>query len=138
MTLGDEPEFSAQLARYRNLHVRVSIKGTNADEYAKLTGAIPESYELPYRALRHLIDAGVSCNACITVSFSDDAGIKAAERRLYAIHPGLLKSLEREHITLFPKVAKRLRDAGIVPNTVRHKGRVVRLDSCTDPSGENS
>lgn len=138
MTLGDEPEFAAQLARYRNLHVRVSIKGTNADEYAKLTGAIPESYELPYRALRHLIDAGVSCNACITVSFSDDAGIKAAERRLYAIHPGLLKSLEREHITLFPKVAKRLRDAGIVPNTVRHKGRIVRLDSCTEPSGENS
>lgn len=135
ITIGHDPTFATELAKYRNLHVRVSIKGTNADEYARLTGANAESYELPYRALKLLIDAGVSCNVCLMVSFSDNQGIEAAERRLYAIHPGLLKSLERESITLFPKVAKRLRDAGIVPNTVRHKGRVVHLDKPTCPAG---
>ena len=132
MTLGADPQFSQELARFRNLHVRVSIKGTNETEYAKLTGAVPESYELPYRALGYLIAAGVSCNACLMVSFSDDDGLKAAERRLYDVHPGLLKSLERENITLFPKVSKRLHDAGLVPNTVRHKGRVIRLDSMAE------
>ena len=32
MTLGHDPEFAPQLARFKNLHVRVSIKGTNPDE----------------------------------------------------------------------------------------------------------
>ena len=88
----------------------------------------PESYALPYKGLKHLIDAGISCNACLSASFSTDDGIEAAKERLYAVHPGLLKSLEIEHITLFPKVAKRLSEAGLVPKTVRHKGRIVHLD----------
>jgi len=49
MTLGADAEFARQLARFRNLHVRVSIKGTNPDEYHRLTGARPSSYELPFR-----------------------------------------------------------------------------------------
>ena len=129
MTLGDDPEFAPQLARFKNLHVRVSIKGTNPDEYARLTGAIPSSYALPYRALRHLIDAGVSCNACLSLSFSTEAGLAEAKLRLAEVHPGLLISLEEEYITLFPKVAKRLREDGLKPTAVRHRGRIVRLDT---------
>jgi hypothetical protein len=45
------------LARYKKLHVRVSIKGDN-------------------KALAHLIDAGASCNACLISSLSDEEGIK--------------------------------------------------------------
>ena len=129
MTLGDDAEFAGQLARFKNLHVRVSIKGTSQAEYAKLTGAIPESYELPYRALRYLIDAGVSCNACLMVSFSEDKDIERAKLRLAAIHPGILKSLELEAITIFPKVAKRLTNAGLIPKVIRHRGKNIRLDN---------
>jgi len=129
MTLGHDEEFAKQLARFKNLHVRVSIKGTNPDEYARLTGAHPESYELPYQALTHLMDAGVSCNVCLSLSFSTQAGLEDAKRRLADIRPGLLKSLETEYITLFPKVAKRLHDAGIVPTAVRQRGRVVALSA---------
>ena len=128
MTLNDA-EFAQQLARFSSLHVRVSIKGTNPEEYARLTGAIPSSYELPYRALKNLIDAGVSCNACLSLSFSSESGLDQAKARLAAVHPGLLISLEEEYITLFPKVAKRLRDEGLRPTAVRHRGRVVRLDA---------
>ena len=128
MTLSDA-EFAQQLARFSSLHVRVSIKGTNPDEYARLTGAIPSSYELPYRALKHLIDARVSCNACLSLSFSSESGLDQAKARLAAVHPGLLISLEEEFITLFPKVAKRLREEGLRPTAVRHRGRVVRLDA---------
>ncbi len=128
MTLNDA-EFAQQFARFRNLHVRVSIKGTNPEEYARLTGAIPSSYELPYRALKNLIDAGVSCNACLSLSFSTEAGLAEAKLRLAKIHPGMLISLEEEYITLFPTVAKRLRDEGLRPTAVRHRGRVVRLDA---------
>ena len=128
MTLGDDPEFAQQLAQFRNLHVRVSIKGTSPEEYHTLTGARASSYALPFRALEHLIAAGVSCNACVTVSFSTDEGIERARERLAAIRPGILTSLELEHITLFPKVAKRLREEGITPRAVRHRGRIVHLE----------
>ncbi len=128
MTLSDA-EFAQQLTRFSNLHVRVSIKGTNPDEYARLTGAIPSSYELPYRALKNLIDAGVSCNACLSLSFSTESGLDQAKARLAAVHPGLLISLEEEYITLFPKVAKRLREEGLRPTAVRHRGQIVHLDA---------
>ena len=127
MTLGNDKAFAEQLAPYKNLHVRVSIKGTSQVEYHELTDAIPESYELPFRALKHLIDAGVSCNACVMVSFSDDDGIRSVEKKLFELHPGLLKSLEKERITPFPKVAKRLAKNGLKPNSIAFKGKVVNL-----------
>ena len=127
MTLGNDASFAQQLAAFKNLHVRVSIKGTSQQEYHRLTDALPESYELPFKALKHLIDAGVSCNACVMISFSDEAGIQAVEKKLFETHPGLLKSLEKEHITPFPKVAKRLSKNGLKPNSIAFKGKVVNL-----------
>ena len=127
MTLGNDASFAQQLAAFKNLHVRVSIKGTSQQEYHQLTDALPESYELPFKALKHLIDAGVSCNACVMISFSDEAGIQAVEKKLFETHPGLLKSLEKEHITPFPKVAKRLSKNGLKPNSIAFKGKVVNL-----------
>jgi len=127
MTLGNDKSFAEQLTSYKNLHVRVSIKGTSQEEYHQLTDAIPESYELPFRALKHLIDAGVSCNACVMVSFSNNEGIQNVERKLFELHPGLLKSLEKERITPFPKVAERLAKNGLKPNSIAFKGNVVNL-----------
>ncbi len=127
MTIGNDASFAEQLAAFKNLHVRVSIKGTSQQEYHQLTDALPESYELPFKALKHLIDAGVSCNACVMISFSYEAGIQAVEKKLFETHPGLLKSLEKEHITPFPKVAKRLSKNGLKPNSIAFKGNVVNL-----------
>lgn len=127
ITLGNDPDFAFELARFTNLHVRVSIKGTTPEEYVKLTGASSESFELPYKALEYLIDVGVSCNACLMVSFSTQADIQKAEQRLYKIWPGLLRSLEREHITLFPKVAKRLANENLHPRTIRKNGKIITV-----------
>ena len=87
MTLGNDKAFAEQLAPYKNLHVRVSIKGTSQVEYHELTDAIPESYEYPFKALKHLIDAGVSCNACVMISFSDDDDIRSVEKKLFELLP---------------------------------------------------
>ena len=81
-----------------------------------VTGANPESYELPYLAMSYLIDAGVSCNACLMASFSDNDGIRAVKRRLSEIAPGILQSLEIERIKQFPKVRSRLNKYGLKPN----------------------
>ena len=129
MTLGNDPGFARQLSKYKNLHVRVSIKGSTKEEYVQLTGAMSSSYELPYKALENLIDAGVSCNACIMISFSSPDNIKKAEQKLELIRPGLLKSLEKEHITLFPKVRKRLNNAEMIPRSYRFKGKIYQSTS---------
>lgn len=129
--LGSDPGFVRALARYKRLHVRVSIKGTSPEEYYDLTGAMPSSYRLPFQALAYLIDAGVSCNACVMVSFSSKEGISDVKRQLAAVHPGILKSLELEKITLFPKVAERLEKAGLKPTSakrLRKKRRAVTND----------
>ena len=129
MILGDDPGYVNALSKYSRLHVRVSIKGDSPEQYHELTGALPETYELPYRALRHLIDAGVSCNACLMASFSDDNGIKRVQKKLMDVHPGILKSLEIERITMFPKVAQRLADSGLKPvkaKRIRQKKRNAR------------
>ena len=110
MILGSDSQYVCDLKSFRNLHVRVSMKGCCPEEFHKLTGARKSAYDLPFKALKSLIDAGISCNVCLSVSFSDQASIKAAKRRLYDLWPGLLKSLEVERIKLFPKVRKRLRE----------------------------
>ena len=110
MILGAASEYVRALKRFKNLHVRVSMKGCTSEEFHKLTGAKKSAYDLPFKALEMLIQEGISCNACLSVSFSDDEAIKAAKRRLYDLWPGLLKSLELEKIKLFPKVRQRLID----------------------------
>tara|TARA_Y100001970_G_scaffold3377_1_gene3885 strand:- start:4957 stop:5718 length:762 start_codon:yes stop_codon:yes gene_type:complete len=125
MTIGHDESFAKELSRFKNLHVRVSIKGCNYEEYAMLTSAKPESYDIPYRAIKNLIDSGVSCNACLSISFSSVEEVKKAEKRLYDIKPGILKSLEKEYITMFPKVQKRLNRYNLRPNKVRQFGKII-------------
>ena len=119
MILGNDPDYASALSKYKRLHVRVSIKGDSPGQYNELTGADPVSYELPYVAIQKLIAAGVSCNACLMASFSDDDGIQRVKEKLYDIHPGILKSLEIEKITLFPKVVERLAENKLRASKVR-------------------
>ena len=120
MTLGADRDFAVSLSKYKNLHVRVSIKGANPNEYHSLTGARRGSYRLPYLALSHLIDAGVSCNACLMASFSSEDGIRSVKGNLMDIYPGLLRSLEIETITLFPKVKERLKKYALKPTNAKN------------------
>ena len=108
MILGADRQYVRDLKRFKNLHVRVSMKGCCPDEFHRLTGARRSAYDLPFKALETLIQEGISCNACLSVSFSDEVSINSAKKRLYDLRPGLLKSLEVERIKLFPKVRKQL------------------------------
>ena len=125
MILGADQQYVSDLKRFKNLHVRVSMKGCCPEEFHKLTGAKRSAYELPFRALEALIEAGISCNACLSVSFSEEESIKVAKRRLYNLWPGLLKSLEVERIKLFPKVRQRLIDHKML--TVKAGSTVHRI-----------
>jgi hypothetical protein len=56
-------------------------------------------------------------------SFSSDASLAGLKHALTDLHPGILKSLEVEHITLFPKVRERLKRYELTPTKTRRHSR---------------
>ncbi len=108
-----DKDYSAHLSAFHNLHVRVSLKGTSEEEYARLTGAKPESFNLQLRAIENLLEAGVSVHPSVMISFSSSANIQRLIKRLHEINPNMF--IEEEYVILYPLVIKRLRTAGITP-----------------------
>jgi uncharacterized Fe-S cluster-containing radical SAM superfamily protein len=110
-----DEDFARRLSDFDCVHVRVSLKGANGDEFRVLTGAMPSAFEMQFYALRNLVSCGVSCHAAVMSSFSTRLGIDELKSKLERIHPALPKGLEEERLILYPHVRKRLKRAGIHP-----------------------
>ncbi len=108
------------LSVYSNLHVRVSLKGTDGEEFSRLTGARPEAFRQQLMALQNLLVAGVSCHPAVMTSFSPSEKVVRLREKLRAISPDLESNLEVETIILYPHVIKRLRAAGLKPHEAYH------------------
>jgi uncharacterized Fe-S cluster-containing radical SAM superfamily protein len=108
--IGHDRTYAQDLARFENLHVRVSIKGTNEKEFSRLTGAHPEGFGLQLRALENLRREAVSTHPAVMASFSTHDDIDALRRRLFQIDPDF-KNIELEELTLYGDVEKRLQQA---------------------------
>ncbi len=107
--IGHEQDYAEALACYKNLHVRVSLKGTDEREFSALTGAKPEGFSLQIKSLENLVAAGVSCHPSIMVSFSPPENVRKLGERLAAIAPFLKVEMEIEELILYPHVTKRLK-----------------------------
>lgn len=107
--IGAEKDYAEELSKFKKLHVRVSLKGTNEDEFSRLTGAIPEGYQLQINALENLLNAGVSCHPAVMISFSPHHAVNKLKARLGAIDHSLVKNLEIEELILYPHVISRLK-----------------------------
>jgi uncharacterized Fe-S cluster-containing radical SAM superfamily protein len=110
--IGADPSYATDLASFPNLHVRVSLKGTNDEEFARLTGAKPEAFRLQLEALTNLTQAGVEAHPAVMVSFSPPDNIAALRERLAAIHPDFA-DFEVEELVLYRGVKERLEQACI-------------------------
>jgi len=115
--IGHDPGFAADLAAFPNLYVRVSLKGTNEQEFSRLTGAVPEGFGLQLAALAHLWRARVTVRAAVMVSFSPEENVCALRHRLAEIAPTFADELEIEELVLYAGIAERLRDAGLTYRT---------------------
>ena len=113
--IGYDKSYAQALSKFSKVHVRVSIKGTTPEEFSKLTGAKPESFELQLKALENLLNAGVSCHPAVMLSFSSKEGVKELIEKLREISPNLISEFEEEYVFLYPHVQKRLARAGISP-----------------------
>jgi len=121
-----DSEYARQLSKFRRLHVRISIKGTNREEFSPLTKAIPEAFDLQLNALKNLLDAGVPSHPAVMLSFSSEENFELLKDRLREIDPSLAREVEEEYVFLYPHVLDRLNRAGIKPRIAYSPNRVPK------------
>jgi uncharacterized Fe-S cluster-containing radical SAM superfamily protein len=106
--LGSDRSYCHDLARFSNLHVRVSFKGCNGAEFEHLTGMEANGFNLQLFALENLLDEGVSCHPAVVSYFSKPATIKSLRLNLESIDPSF-RFFENEQLILYPAIEERLR-----------------------------
>jgi uncharacterized Fe-S cluster-containing radical SAM superfamily protein len=106
--IGSDKSYARDLAAFPFLHVRVSLKGCDQDEFTMLTNSKGEGFELQLQALEYLFNAGVSCNPAVMISFSSPRKLERLKRRIFAMIPPLLEEFEEEELILYPHVSRRL------------------------------
>ncbi|MFQ6095456.1 MAG: hypothetical protein ACE5NN_04870, partial [Candidatus Bathyarchaeia archaeon] len=112
--LGAEKSYVKRLAQFANkLYVRVSFKAATPEGFTQRTGAVGEHYELPFKALRYLLDEGIYARAA---AMTDPKVMPKEERRILMerldeIDPAANYSttLEEEQIDAYDTTIKRLR-----------------------------
>ncbi|KPK71707.1 molybdenum cofactor biosynthesis protein MoaA [candidate division WOR_3 bacterium SM23_60] len=110
-----DADYVAALTQFKNVHVRVSLKGTSAEEHALLTGANEDSFENIIDAIALLTKHRVRFNVAAMLSFSPDKNIMLLKERLRTIAPRVENDFEEEYVFLYPHVARRLKRAGLTP-----------------------
>ncbi len=112
--LGYDRSYVTQLAEFRDkLYVRVSFKAATAEGFTQRTGARGKSFQLPFKALKFLLDEGIYARAA---AMTDPSVMEREERRilismLHEIDPSADYSatLEEEEIDEYDTTMKRLR-----------------------------
>ncbi|MBS7629127.1 radical SAM protein [Candidatus Bathyarchaeota archaeon] len=108
-------EYARRLSKFKCIHVRISIKGTNREEFTLLTGSEPFGFDLQLNSLRKLLDAGVPCHPAVMLSFSHKSSLETLKKQLKEIDTGLERDIEEEYVFLYPHVVERLNKAGVKP-----------------------
>ena len=117
--IGYDRSYAEELANFENLCVRVRLKGANELEFATLTGAKPEGFELHIKALEKLHKAGVNAQPAVMVSFLMPESLSQLRTRLGHIDRGF-EHFETEELVLYGDVEQRLKKADLT-YTVAYK-----------------
>jgi len=111
--LGADEGYVQRLIKYKNVHVRVSLKAGTPEGFERRTGAKGDFYELPYQAIRYLMKEKLSFHVA---AMSDPRLMPYQERE------GMLKKLkemgyqdflEEEVCDPYHHTIYRLREAGL-------------------------
>jgi len=105
--IGHDNTYANDLSRFKNLYVRVSLKGTNEKEFSSLTGANPTGFEFQLNALTNLYQAGVKAHAAVMAGFSSQENVKALQERLGKINR-VFEKIEIEELLPYGGAMSRL------------------------------
>jgi len=113
---GADKDYVRRVSKFTKPHVRVSLKAGTPEDFTRKTGARPEAFEIPFQAIRNLMDYNVDFHVA---SMSADPRIVTPKERenlikkLAEIDPSLLLSLEEEIVDGYNTTLERLRYAGL-------------------------
>jgi len=113
---GEDKSYVAEISRFSKVYVRVSLKAGTPEEFTRKTGAIPEAFDLPFKAIKHLMEYDVPFHVA---AMSLDPRIMSTEERaklferLASIDFRLLLRLEEEVMDPYRMTKIRLEAAGI-------------------------
>lgn len=108
-----DENFAKDLSKFKNLYVRVSLKGANEKMFSQITGAKKEFFQSQLNALKYLIENKIPCRAAIMIEFFNEKDLTEIKEKLYKIYPDLAEDLEFENLIIFPFVKKRLKEREI-------------------------
>ena len=114
--IGADPDYARQIACFKKVHTRISLKAGTPEAFTRKTGAKRESFELPFRAIVNLMEAGASFHVA---AMSADARVVTKEERqsllerLVTINPALVRNLEEEVVDPYYCTLERLQHAGV-------------------------
>ena len=108
-----DESYAEELSKYDFVHVRVSLKGCNEEEFCMLTGAKPDGFKLQLKSIEKLVEADVSCHPSIMTSFSPRKALEMLIKRLGSISSEVAREVEIEELILYPHVINRIRKYGL-------------------------
>jgi len=110
--LGKDPEYINKLKKYKNIHIRISLKAGTPEGFEKRTGGKGEFYELPFKAIEYLKQAKVNFH----VAAMSDSRLMPKEERAGMINKlklvGYKDYLEEERCDPYQSALIRLKKAG--------------------------
>jgi uncharacterized Fe-S cluster-containing radical SAM superfamily protein len=77
--LGGDLEYVDRLKKYKNIHIRLSLKAGSPEGFERRTGGRGEFYELPFKAVEYLRKAGINFHVA---AMSDPRLMPRAERKM--------------------------------------------------------
>ena len=113
---GIDKDYVRRVSKFTKPHVRVSLKAGTPEAFTKKTGAKPEAFEIPFQAIRNLLDYGVSFHVA---AMSADPRIMSPDERellvkkLDEIDPRLVLNLEEEVMDGYDTTLARLKLADL-------------------------
>jgi len=113
--LGIDKDYVQKISRFTKPHVRVSLKAGTPEAFRKKTGAQQEAFEIPFQAIRNLLDYNVSFHVA---AMSADPRIVTPQerqnliRKLAEIDQRLVLNLEEEVMDAYDTTLARLKLAG--------------------------
>lgn len=104
--LGYDKKYVEDLSGFKHLHVRVCLKGADAEEFSLFTGA-KQGFEYQLKALEFLHEAHMNFNIALVSTHPEKK--QRFFQHLQEMNLNLVM-IEEEEITLYPLVKKRLQE----------------------------
>jgi uncharacterized Fe-S cluster-containing radical SAM superfamily protein len=113
IVFGADEDYVEKLMKYKQLHVRVSLKAGTPEAFERITGASAQFFELPFNAINFLKKYRISSH----VASMADPKLMTADEHVAMLEKlkevGYTEAVEEETCDPYPQAMQRLKEAGL-------------------------